>query len=238
MTRSSFKLRNEGTYLGILWYLLNPILLLIVTYIVFNPFFGPKIPYYPLYVFLGIIQFNFFTNATITSMKIIVSNEYIIKSINFKREFLVVSAVSMILLAHCIEMILFLVILLFMGVVPNFLVFIPIFLLFFIFTLGISFALASLFIYFRDLDYIWAFFNRILWLMTPVIFVITNNNLLNIINKYNPMYYVVSMSRDVLIYGNSPSFSSWIILVLLSVISLIIGMFIFAKLKKNFPELI
>src|SRR4030042_3140482 len=84
IAKSSFKLRNEGSYLGIFWYLLNPLLLFLLLLLVFSDRLGNSIPSYPLYLLLGIVIFNFFQQATTESTKIIV-RDYgeLIKSINF-----------------------------------------------------------------------------------------------------------------------------------------------------------
>ena len=59
LARAHFKLRNEGIYLGIAWYLLNPLLLFAILFFVFSDRLGSSIPYYPAYLFLGIIMFNY-----------------------------------------------------------------------------------------------------------------------------------------------------------------------------------
>ena len=100
LAKMEFKLRNEGSYLGIFWYLLNPILTFFVLLIVFGNKLGQNIPNYSLYLLLGIIMFNFFRQVTIESTKIIQDNRWLIKSINFPREILINSIILKTLFSH------------------------------------------------------------------------------------------------------------------------------------------
>ncbi|MBD3260723.1 MAG: ABC transporter permease, partial [Candidatus Altiarchaeales archaeon] len=65
IAEAEFKLRNEGSYLGILWYLLEPLLMFILLLFVFSKSLGQDIPHYPLYLLVGIIVFNFFQKVTL-----------------------------------------------------------------------------------------------------------------------------------------------------------------------------
>ncbi|MCH7640633.1 ABC transporter permease [Patescibacteria group bacterium] len=94
LAKANFKLRNEGTYLGILWYLLNPLLLFALLFLIFFDRLGQNIEQYPLYLLLGIIMFNFFQQATTEATKIIDQNRHLIKSINFPKESLIASIIS------------------------------------------------------------------------------------------------------------------------------------------------
>ena len=86
IAKAQFKLRNEGSYLGVLWYLLNPILMFLLLLFLFSQRLGGDIPYYPLYLLLGIIMYNFFQQVTSFSLGSMKDNREIMKSINFSRE--------------------------------------------------------------------------------------------------------------------------------------------------------
>ena len=239
LTITSFKLRNEGSYLGVLWYLLNPLLMFFVLYFIFSSKFGSDIEFYGLYLLLGLIQWNFFNLASSTSMRNIIQNSALIKSLNFKREALIISGVLMALITHFFELIVFVIFLLYFGINPILAIFFPIVLLLqFLFTLGIGFALSSWFVYFRDLDNIWIFVSRIWWFLTPIFYSSSGEGLLYTVNLLNPMYYFIDVSRDLLIYARIPEYSSLVILSLFSINSFILGYLIFTKLKNKFAELL
>lgn len=239
LAKAEFKLRNEGSYLGILWYLLNPLLMFILLLAIFSTRLGQNIPSYPLYLLLGIIIFNIFQQTTIESTKTIKENRWIIKSIRFPHEVLIFSIVLKNLFSHILEFVIFTMFLLFFGVPVTgafFYSLILVFLLFFI--SGVSFILSALTVYFIDLDNIWAFVSRLLWLGTPIFYSIEGQENLLILNLFNPMYYFITVARDLVIYGRVSEL--WVIagVMIYSLLSLVFGLFIFKRLKRKFAELI
>jgi len=239
LARAQFKERNEGSYLGILWYLLGPFLMFLLLLLVFSDRVGTNIPRYPLYLLLGIVMFNFFQKATSESTKAISINRWIIKSINFPRESLISSIVLATLFSHIFEIVLFIVFALFFKVSPAGLIFYPLILIFFcIFVYGASLILATLNVYFVDLDNIWTFVSRLVWLGTPIFYTIGGQTRLFYVSLFNPMYYFITITRDIIVYTRIPEI--WMIIgaVIYSLLFLFIGLLIFNKLKIKFAELI
>jgi len=239
LAKAQFKLRNEGSYLGILWYLLNPILMFTLLLLVFSDRLGNNIPLYPLYLLLGIIMFNFFRQATIESTKAINESRFIIKSINFPREALIGSIVLKTLFSHIIEILVFFVFLLFYKAPIASIIFYPLILLMFcLFIFGASLALSALTVYFLDLENVWLFASYLLWFATPIFYAIGGQERLLIFNLFNPMYYFITVARDVIIYAKMPEL--WMVGGVLgyTFLSLMIGLIIFNILKHKFAEMI
>ena len=96
MIRTDFKLRYQGSVLGYLWSLLKPLILFAILYIVFTRFLriGRGIPNWPISLFLGIVLWNFFTEATTSSLKSIVGKGSIIRKISIPRYLIPVSSVA------------------------------------------------------------------------------------------------------------------------------------------------
>jgi len=240
LAKAGFKLRNEGSYLGIFWYLLNPLLMFGLLLLVFTDRLGSNIPSYPLYLLLGIIMFNFFQRITTESTKII-TQEYsgVIKSINFPKESLVGSVILKTFFSHLFEIILFVIfILIFKGSLIG-LIFYPIILIVFcIFILGISLILSALTVYFVDLGNIWVFVSRLIWLGTPIFYAIEGQTRLFYVNLLNPIYYFITIARESIIYARVPEL--WLIfgMITYSLLFLLIGILIFNKLKIKFAEMI
>ncbi len=238
LAKAEYKERNEGSYLGILWYLLNPLLMFLLLLLVFSGRVGSDIPNYPLYLLLGIIVFNFFQKATLDSTKAMRESRVLIKSINFPRESLVSAIVLKSLFSHIAEIILFIVFALFFKASIMGLMFYPLILLFFcIFVFGISLLLSSLVVYFIDLENIWIFVSRLIWLGTPIFYAIAGQTRLAFVSLFNPIYYFITISRDVMIYEKMPEI--WMIggAVTYSILSLIIGLLVFNRLKVKFAEM-
>lgn len=239
LATSEFKLRNEGSYLGILWYLLNPILLFFLLLVVFSNNLGSKIDNYPIYLLLGIIMFNFFQQITNTSILSMKDHKGIIKSINFPKEVIVGSNLLKSLFSHFFEIILFFIIAGFMGVNPiGFLYYLPILFFYCIFIIGCTMILSSLYVYFTDLDNIWQFFSRLLFFGTPIVYSIVGMKKTLILNLFNPLYYFITIARDTIIYNKIPETWMVIIAIIYSLITLLIGSIIFNKLKVRFAELL
>lgn len=240
LAKAGFKLRNEGSYLGILWYLLNPLLLFILLFLIFSDRLGVGIPSYPLYLLLGIIIFNFFQKATTESTKTIIKDyRGIIKSINFPRESLIGGIVLKTLFSHLFEIILFIIFLLIFGGSLIGLLFYPLILLIFcFFVFGSSLILASLTVYFIDLENIWFFVSKLIWLGTPIFYAIGGQTRLFYLNLLNPLYYFITIAREIIIYSRIPEL--WMIAGALGycLLFLIIGLLIFNLLKIKFAEMI
>lgn len=239
IAKAEFKLRNEGSYLGILWYLLNPLLMFLLLLLVFSNRLGANIPNYQLYLLIGIIMFNFFQKTTIESTKIIHNYKWIIKSMNFPRETLIGSIVLKMFFSHIFEIILFFAIALFLKISITGVIFYPLILAFFcIFIFGVSLILSALTVYFIDLENIWVFLSTLIWFGTPIFYAIEGQNRLLIFNLFNPMYYFITIARELIVYARMPQI--WMIIgaMLYSLLFLITGLFVFNKLKNKFAEMI
>ena len=118
------------------------------------------------------------------------------------------------------------------------LIFYPTILLFLsIFAYGAGLILASVAVYFVDLGIVWGFLVRLIWLATPIFYSIEGQTRLGIINLFNPMYYFISVARDIIIYAKVPEL--WLIFGMIgySLLFFVVGLFIFNKLKLRFAEL-
>lgn len=233
------KLKNEGSYIGIFWYLLNPLLTFLLLLAIFKTRLGEDIPHYPLYLLLGIIVFNFFQQTTTESTRIIHQNNNIIRSINFPREALIGAVILKNLFSHILEVILFLIIAFFFKAPIAGILFYPgILIIFCLFCFGISLTLSALTVYFVDLENIWAFIWRLMWFGTPIFYTIAGQTKLFLLNLLNPMYYFITIARDLVIHAKAPD--CWLVLTAgcYSLLALMIGLIVFGKLKRKFAELI
>lgn len=239
LAKYEFKLRNEGSFLGIFWYLLNPLLLFGLLFFIFSIKLGSEIESYGLYLFLGIIMFNFFQAVTIESTRSIRDHRYIIKSINFPRESMIASNVLKFLFSHIFEIIAFLLFILFFGGSLINIIFYPLVLIFLsFFILGASFILGAFAVYFVDLENIWLFVSRLLWFGTPILYSVNERSVLFFVNLFNPMYYFIGVARDLVVYSKIPELWMLVGAVGYSLLFLIVGIFIFSKLKNKFAEVI
>ncbi len=237
LAKFKFKLRNEGSYLGIVWYLLNPLLLFTLLFFIFHDRIGNNIPQYPLYLLIGIVMYNFFQSTTSEAARVLLDNRNLIKSIKVHYESFIISGILHTLFSHFFEILALGIFFIISGINPIWLLIYPAVLLFFcMFIYGVSLILSSLTVYLIDLGNIWDFLTKLLWFATPIFYEIGGQNRLFILNLFNPLYYFITLTRDILIYNKIPEL--WIVLgaIEYSLISLIAGLIIFKKLKKKFAE--
>ncbi|MFA6255536.1 MAG: ABC transporter permease [Patescibacteria group bacterium] len=238
LAQIDFKLRNEGSYLGILWYLLNPFLMFALLWFIFSSQLGQNIYLYPAYLLLGLITFNFFQQATNESANIILASGGLIKSTKFPYQSLVLAVVFRSLFSHIFEIIVFIGFLLFLKI--NFLgvIFYPLFLFFYLlFVCGVSLMLAIITVYIIDFSNIWRFFSLLLWFATPIFYSSSYAGPAGqIINTVNPIYYFITIFRDLLIYAKIPSLTIIIIPIFYSLATFIISGLVFNRLKYKMAE--
>jgi len=239
LAKAEFKLQNEGSYLGILWYLLNPVLMFLILLIIFSKNLGSNIPNYSLYLLLGIIMFNLFQQIAIESTKVLRNYKSFIRSTKFSYHSLLFSVILKFLISHVLELVIFTVYALAIGNSMVNIIFYPILLMLFcLFIYGLVMILSAVSIYFVDLENIWIFVSRLLWFLTPIFYSSTSQPILEIINYLNPIYYFIAIARTVVIYQSTPDI--WLIVGMFIYIFLFftIGLFIFDKLKNRIAEVI
>ena len=105
-----------------------------------------------------------------------------------------------------------------------------------LFVYGISLLLASLTVYFTDLENMWILFSQFLWFATPIFYGIEDNILLFIFNIFNPMYHFIAMARDIVIYQKAPELWMVGMASVYTFLAIVIGLFVFSKLKHKFAE--
>lgn len=240
--------KYKGSFFGILWSFINPLFMLLIYTIVFSVFFkmrarpGTGTSYYSLFLFCGMVPWIAFSQALNRSSGIILSNVNFVKKTVFPLEILpLVSTLSG--FAHS----LFGLFILFAGlmIMPNqqiyitypllVIVMIPQLLL----TAGISWFLASIGVFIRDVREI---VNMVLiaWMyMTPVFYpanIIPDS--FKPFMKLNPMYTIVENYRNVLIYGKLPDWESLFILTIFALGVAVLGHKWFIKSKTAFADVI
>jgi len=235
---AQFKLRNEGSYLGIFWYLLDPLAMFSIILILSGVLTNTNIKNYPVYLLLGLIMFNFFRQTTINSTNSIVANAAFIKSMKISSEVFVISVAIQSFFSHLFELVILLFFIIFFKIpLIGFFLYPAVFLFLFLFSLGASFILASIGVYVNDINNVWSVFINILWFSTPIFYVISDGGPA-IINKLNPMFYFVSIAREIVIGGSIFPTGQLIEIAVLSVIFFLSGLVIFEKFKTKFAELI
>ena len=256
MVRTDFKLRYQGSFLGIAWSVLKPLMLFCVMYVVFVKFlkFTDGTPTFPLVLLLGISLWNFFAEATNMGLTAIVGRGDILRKIHFPNYIIVVSATVGALISLAINMCVVLVFCIFNQVhFTRNVLWLPLnFIEFYALALGTALLLAALNVYFRDMQHIWEVLMQVFFYATPIIYPLslvtekTNNPIFAKIMLLSPPAQIIQDIRHNLIAPDTTptvwkEISNWgirLIPVALTFFILWLGIHIFRKYSQKFAEVL
>ncbi len=238
LAKANFKVRNESSYLGILWYLLNPLsYFFIILYLRGVLFSTATVAYYPVYLLMGLIMLNFFNQSIGASIDLIRNNAGFIKSMKIPYEIFVLSIVFQAIFSHIFELLLVALLFIYFHVsLIGIVWYIFAFILYALFTLGLCFLFSTIGLYFSDFRNIWSIFSQLLLFVTPIFYVVNPGNYLYLSNLLNPLFYFMTTARDVAIYAILPPFWMSLGAICIALASLIIGFSFFHKFKDRFAE--
>ena len=232
VARMQFKLRTEGSVLGVFWYVLEPLLVFGVLLLI-SQIISIDHPHYAPYLFLGLIMYNLFVQATSGAATAIITHRESIKWTKVSSEIFPLAQVLQFCLSHLVELALLLIIILFSGLSPTGLLLYPlIFLPFGLFIIGVSLLLCVATVYTRDVVNAWRILTgRLLWLGTPIFYVLTEGSWLWYLNQFNPLYYFLTLARTITVDQTLPSFSLVAITLTISIAVFLVGLYTFIRYK-------
>ena len=231
--------KYKGSWLGVLWTFLNPLLMLAVYAFVFPYILRVNVDNYTIFMIVALIPWNFFTTAIQSGTGSVVANGNILKKVYFPREIIPISITtsqSVNFLITCIIMAVFII---FSGVgfSVHALLFPLLVLIQYILILGLTFILSALTVFVRDIDHFVSVILMLGFYATPIVY---QGEMLpkkfQIFLKLNPMAQLVEAYRSILYYHRMPDMTMLIIWGLGSVALLVVGYLIFKKLEKSFVE--
>lgn len=231
--------KYKGSFLGILWSFLNPLLMVAVYAIVFPYIMRIKTDNYLIFLIIGVIPWNFFTTVMNQGMISIRMNAGILKKVYFPREILPISVAVSGLVNFLISCIIILVFCIFGGVgISWHLILLPLVALMeFILVLGLIFAFSAINIYIKDTEYIVQFIMNLLFYGTPILYTTELfPKSLRWVLYLNPMTHIIDFYRDIFMYHKLPGINSIMFILIVSILVLTIGLAIFRKLEKRFAE--
>ena len=259
LVKTDFKLRYQGSFLGVLWSVLKPILLFAVMYTVFVKFlkFTDGTPQYPIILLLGISLWSFFTEATNVGMQSIVGRGDILRKINFPKYIIILSAMTSSLISLAINLVVVVIfaVITIHATQANFtalVLLVPLSITqLFLLAFGISLFLSTLYVKFRDIGHIWEVVLQILFYSMPIIYPLTqvaNLHVLGVeVQKIIMLIPVAQTIQDIRHNLISPETvpttwstidNPWLVLIpiVLTVTIIGIGAIYFSKNSKKFAE--
>jgi ABC-2 type transport system permease protein len=204
LTRTEFRLRDQGTVIGFLWTLLHPLFIFVILYKLFTTWMTPMIPDYAGCLLIGIVQWNFFSSATSAGLTSLRRKAGLISSYSFPRVIVVLSSVFAVLLSHLLEWLVLLAALLALGVRPTLLwLTLPaIIAVELALAVGLSCLLAVLAVEIRDLEHVWNLLLYGVFFLTPVFYTMeVVGSAARPLVARNPLGWIIEATRAAVIGG-------------------------------------
>ena len=224
--------------------MLNPLMMLLVLYFVFSNVFKDQ-QNFAVYMLIGLLAWRFFSIGTISALNSIVGKPSLVTKIYIPRQILTLSTTLSSLISSTLEFLVLIPLIFVLGVVFHqdiglnitIILFPIVQVMFFFIIYGLALLLASMYVYFRDLNQIWEVLIQLGMFLSPIVYPLTI-----IPNKYmffymlNPVTRVIGMYRDILLYGTIPTLWDFVIVIGATVILLGFGTAVFNKLSRRFAE--
>ncbi|WP_018652347.1 ABC transporter permease [Actinobacillus capsulatus] len=232
------KLKYRRSYLGYLWSILNPLMLMMVLVVVFSNLFRFDIPNFPLYMIAGQTIFNFMAEATNMSIGSIMGNAALLKKTYVPKYIFTLSKVGSALVNLLFSLGALLLVMIVTGATFSWnLLFFPVIILqVLIFSLGLGLFLAAATVFFRDIQYLWGVFVSMWLYLTPLFYPVTiiPEEYQTLYKTANPMYWYIEQFRDIVLYARFPDVNSIYMGFGVAILVLILGAWYFNKKQDEF----
>ena len=237
LVNRDFKAKYKRSILGVFWSFLNPLLNMLVQYIVFSNMFKFDIPYFPVYLLCGNVVFSYFSESCGMALTSIIGNAGLITKVYVPKYIYPLTRIISSMINLMISLIPLLVVALLSGLLPTkayLLLPIPLLCLA-MFCLGLGMLLAAAMVFFRDIQFLWGVLTTIWMYLTPIFYPVSAlPEAVQTIVKMNPLYLYLTFVRLCIIEGVSPEPTMYLQCAAIGLITLVIGAAVFKKTQDNF----
>ena len=237
LVKRDFKQKYKRTVLGMGWSILSPLLSLLVMKLVFTQFFGRSMEHYTTYLFAGNLMFSYFKEATNGGMNALVSNARIFTKINVpKYIFLLTKNVSSII-NFGITLLVFFLFAALDGVTFSwkFLTILYPVLSMMAFSVGVGLILSALYVFFRDIQYLYDIFTLLLMYMSAIFYTVDSYSLaIQRLFLLNPVYCAIKYVRIVVLEGMIPGLYLHVLLLVYASLALFLGGLMYKRKNRQF----
>lgn len=237
LVKRDFRKRYKNTILGIIWSLLAPLLNLAVMALVFTQFFGRNTPHYLVYLFCGNLVFSFFRESTTAGMTSIISNSALFSKLKVPKILFLLSENVASLLNFGLTIIILFIFVAIDGLPFTWKFFMLLYPVLFetIFNVGIGLILATAYVFFRDMGYLYGITTQLIMYMSALFYNI--NSYPESTQKYfycNPVFVYIKYFRDIIIDGKIPSLTMHILCLVYALVAFLVGLLLYKKNNYKF----
>lgn len=237
LVRQQLVLRYRRSTLGFFWTLLNPLMMMTVSSIVFSSIFKFQLKDYVFFMFSGMVPWLYFSNCVSQTSASLLNNEGLIKKVFLPKTLFPLSTSIFLLIDSLFGLVALFIVGLFIGVQTSWaLLFIPVALvILYFFSLGLGLLLSTTVVYFRDIQQIVNVGLQALYFLTPIMYPISavSPKLAGWL-YFNPMIYFVEMFRYPLYQAQWPPLQIVSVAIFLATITFLIGNFVFRSRQNDF----
>ncbi len=237
LVKRDFKKRYNRTVLGIVWSVLSPLLMLSVMAVIFGNFFGRSIEHYVIYLFSGQVIFNYFTEATNEGMLALVNNASIFSKVNVPKYLFLFSKNISAIINFLIILLIYFFFVVLEGISFTwesiFLIY-PIICLIII-NVGIGLILSALYIFFRDIQYLYRIFTQIVMYGSAIFYsidILPQN--LQALFYCNPIFVCITYFRSIVLHNTVPDLWLHLLLAGYAIVLFGIGCWVYKKYNYKF----
>ena len=234
--KRDFKKKYKRTYLGVLWSLLSPLLTLLVMSLVFTQFFGRTTPHYTIYLFSGNLVFAFFSDSTSGGMGSLLANAPIFTKVNVPKYLFLFSRNISSLINFGLTLIVFFIFCIFDGITFSLALLsliVPIISLA-VFNIGVGLILSALYVFFRDVQYLWSVFTMLIMYMSAIFYDVSAFGDAAKIFYANPLFVYIKYFRTAVIDATVPSLELNVLAIGYALLAFAVGAFIYKKFNHKF----
>ncbi len=238
LVSKDFKLKYRRSALGIVWSLLNPLLMMIVMAAVFSYMFRFQIEHFPVYLILGTIMFDFMSKSTTGAMSSILESQSLIKKIRIEKMLFPIETILFELLNFAIALVAAIAVMIFFQVVPSihalwglpFIVVVTS-----IFCVGLSLLISALSVFFRDVMHLWGVLITAWTYATPLFYPYEMlDGWMQTIMQFNPMYHFINFFRNIMMWNTNPGALECLICFGMAAVTFLVGFIVFRKTESKF----
>lgn len=236
LVKRDFKKKYKRTVLGVVWSILAPLLNVLVLMLVFVNLFGRTQEHYIIYVFSGTLVMSFYTEATQGCMRALMSNASIFTKINVPKYLFLLSKAFQAFINFLLTFVVFIVFCIFDGIQfgVHMLTLIYPMLWLLVLCFGIGMILSAMFVFFRDVEYLYSVFLTLLNYISAIFYPTSILGKHEVLFHANPVYVYIDYFRTVVIDGAVPSLPLHILCAVYALLFLGIGCLIYKKCNHEF----
>ena len=234
LVKRDFKKKYKRTILGMLWSVLQPLLTLLVMRLVFTQFFGRNTAHYTTYLFCGNLVFSYFNESTNQGMTSLMGNAGIFTKVNVPKYLFLLSKNVQTLINFGLTLCVFFVFCMLDNITFTWkliCLLYPICCLV-LFNIGLGLILSALFVFFRDIQYLWSVFTMLLMYMSAIFYTIDSYSYtVQCAFLLNPVYLFIRYFRKIVIEATIPTI--WFHLLMLADTAIVLGIGCWMYKKYN-----